>query len=105
MSQTKHTPGPWSVFDYKEGGLTVVSDTHGAYVAKCDGISATIGSAEELMANARLIAAAPDLLRLLEDAIPYIEEGEQFNKPSCRGLSKAARAAIAMATGKIGGGA
>lgn len=36
-----------------------------------------------------------ELLELLTDALPYVEEGEQFNKPTCRDLSKKIRAAIA----------
>lgn len=43
--------------------------------------------------------AAGDLLELLTLALPYVEEGEQFNKPSCRDLSKKIRAAIAKAEG------
>ena len=64
---SKHTPGPWVVNRYPEE-LLVEARPSGAFVAKCDGISATIGSAEELMTNARLIAAAPDMLAVLKDA-------------------------------------
>lgn len=39
------------------------------------------------------------MLELLQDAVPYVEESEQFNKPSCRGLSKRILAAIARAEG------
>jgi hypothetical protein len=43
--------------------------------------------------------APPDALAMLCDALPYVEEGEQFNKPTCRGLSKKIRAALALAEG------
>jgi hypothetical protein len=34
------------------------------------------------------------LLDLLAEALPYVEEGEEFNKPTQRGLSKKIRAII-----------
>lgn len=33
----------------------------------------------------------PLVMRLLAEALPYIEEGEEFNKASCRTLSKRVR--------------
>lgn len=42
----------------------------------------------------KIAASAPDLLDLIEQALPYVEEGEQFNKPSHRGLSKRMRAIL-----------
>ncbi len=33
----------------------------------------------------------PDLVCVLAEALPYVEESEQFNKPSCRTLSKRIR--------------
>lgn len=38
--------------------LLVEAVKHGAYIAKCDGISATIDNAEEMEANAHTIALA-----------------------------------------------
>lgn len=55
----KHTPGPWSV-DYKP--LSVV-DTHGLYIAVLD-FDEKDGHEK---ANARLIAAAPVLLKTLRE--------------------------------------
>ncbi len=56
----KHTPGPWAldrsgvkVLDPREKSEYVLANVHGA-------------SIRELEANARLIAAAPDLLEALE---------------------------------------
>ena len=45
-------------------------------------------------ANARLIAAAPDLLRVAELLVHWLDE-----EPSAHKLCDAARAAIARATG------
>jgi hypothetical protein len=36
-----------------------------------------------------------EALELLYEALPYVLEGEEFNKPSRKGLSKQIRAAIA----------
>lgn len=35
-----------------------------------------------------------DFLDLLTQSLPYVEEGEEFNKPSARNLSKRIRAAV-----------
>lgn len=67
---TDHTPGPWTEDneDPRElardfGGITIVASNGG------DGATFTaiaVGSGPEAVANARLIAAAPDLLAALE---------------------------------------
>ena len=53
---TTHTPGPWETAD-----LRVMWGSY--FVADCDG-KGDIGRQEEGRANARLIAAAPDLLQV-----------------------------------------
>lgn len=69
---TKHTPGPWE-------------NSHGTIMAAAgkvaeagnpgyDGFAAE--SEGEAIANARLIAAAPDLLAALRVAIGYVESQE-----------------------------
>ena len=59
-----HTPGPWEI---NEGdGMAIAKVSHYAITAPC---TADIGSGlsrEETLANARLIAAAPDLLAALK---------------------------------------
>ena len=69
---TKHTPGPWTMHPRFDDGAEVCAI---APVAWCS-VASTVGSsgdqsidAAEARANARLIAAAPDLLRALEAAI------------------------------------
>lgn len=59
---TKHTPGPWEFKSYADFDIDITSE---------DSVIATTGhdpsySYEEEKANARLIAAAPDLLELLK---------------------------------------
>jgi hypothetical protein len=86
-----HTPGPWEVLRYP-GELLVGAESTGAYVAKCDGISATIGSGEEMLANARLIASAPALYAACKAA---------WNDPSTsREVAVIIEAAMAQAEGK-----
>ena len=56
---SKHTPGPWSY----------VGETHGFYVGKPGIRLAAVmgaGGVEEEEANARLIAAAPELLDIVQ---------------------------------------
>ena len=74
-TQTKHTPGPWQVAGELDN-LRVMSEIDDEKA--CDGLRrvalVTCGDFEladygEHAANARLIAAAPDLLAALQDAI------------------------------------
>ena len=66
-----HTPGPWKVCMHMESDDLVVrsNDIYQDIVAnrQCDSYSLTnqIGAAAEREANARLIAAAPDMTALL----------------------------------------
>ena len=60
---TQHTPGPWKVQPGSETQMFEVSSTSG-YVAKLYELDAEA-------ANARLIAAAPDLLHLFDDYPGY----------------------------------
>jgi hypothetical protein len=59
-SETKHTPGPWHV-GMKPGPM--VYGRNGEWVANCCLETNTRG---ENLDNARLIAAAPELLKLAE---------------------------------------
>lgn len=87
---TKHTPGPWELLP----GVAEheIKSQDGDYIAYVVGHSWGAISSEQGDANARLIAAAPDLLEELR-AI------ERFNTPLPCGLLEQARAAIAKAEG------
>lgn len=88
MSKAKHTPGPWDenngrVFRGNSGSICILTDQH---------------SFVEYRANARLIAAAPELLEALQS---IIEIGKRNTEnPKYDGYYDAARAAIAKATGE-----
>lgn len=63
MSETKHTPGPWD-YDCDSGGCYFkLSAGEEAIIDCCDFCSTPTINTE---ANARLIAAAPELLEALE---------------------------------------
>jgi hypothetical protein len=66
----KHTPGPWTVL--QESQRVVVQGAGGELVAQWH-LSAFIGFGEA-HANARLIAAAPELLAMLELLLSITEE-------------------------------
>jgi hypothetical protein len=66
MTQTKHTPAPWKASLYK-GGASVIKDVAdegmGQRGGHCIAVMSGGGLADD--ANARLIAAAPELLEAL----------------------------------------
>ena len=89
----KHTPGPWNriIADgYTVRHPQIYSDT--GPVANATWLGD--GRLDELNANARLIAAAPELLEALEALLDY-ENGIQKAK-----AEQMARAAIAKAGGE-----
>lgn len=72
MVELKHTPGPWAI-----NGGRIVRYIDG--FSTPDSCIATVGTVNAQTptdtANARLIAAAPDLLDALKDLFGYIENG------------------------------
>ena len=112
MSEAKHTPGPWEL-----DGLTVYKLTDepkhkqaNVFCARVDaGYTLTNGrtSFQECQANARLIAAAPELLEAAQMVIAWYEAEDDHSKADfyermqmCRDSESALRAAIAKATGE-----
>lgn len=91
-TKTKHTPGPWKL---KRSGT--ISDNNGELVATT-GYRVAVYS-EEDDANARLIAAAPELLSAGEWMLALIDGKEQMPKPGDE-VAEALRAAIAKARGE-----
>lgn len=93
MSESKHTPGAWTV----EKRLVVGPD--GVPVAL---VLATNGDTPRVAANARLIAAAPQLLGALEGLMEWEEEiaADLRQHTSPGPLLDAARSAIRAARGE-----
>jgi hypothetical protein len=63
---TKHTPGPWYVSSKNQIASEAESVKHGGTIAYVDDVSAHFTD-DESAANARLIAAAPELLEALKE--------------------------------------
>lgn len=107
--ETKYTPGPWRQDSL--GGTSIWAEPRGgACIADCEADSfsgrAKSRPLDERVANARLISAAPELLKALEDCITAYEQhrdgqptGHLWNDPNHIFY---ARAAIAKATGDEG---
>jgi hypothetical protein len=104
-NEIKHTPGPWAA---KKGvGWYVVRIAHSQddnfAIAvgsnKTSLVDAPTGDDAEAEANARLIAAAPDLLEALE-MLSWLEQFCDDGDDDLEGARTAARAAIAKARGE-----
>lgn len=83
MSEAKHTPGPWfHVQDGYGGDMNIEAGKkeNAGYekvvVGGCGCCSSPFGAddKEECLANARLIAAAPDMLEVLHTARDYLSD-------------------------------
>lgn len=87
---TKHTPGPWGAIgaDVKTAGPT-------SRVICWTGIASDI-ALDEVRANARLIAAAPDMLNALLDVLDFWDDPNM----SMSELKGRVRDAIAKAQGE-----
>jgi hypothetical protein len=94
----KHTPGPWSIYSITFKGYHQIAGAQGGRLCQ------VLPFEDEYKANARLIAAAPDLLAalqvLFDEADSFSIDGVYFNEKCMghKGLDMA-RAAIAKAEG------
>jgi hypothetical protein len=98
MTDTKFTPGPWVTFDSNNAG-TGISTEAGASFATAWSSGGVPLLEFPHAANARLIAAAPDLYEALMRCLNFIENnesefGETLDSGDC------ARSAIAKARGE-----
>lgn len=98
---TKHTPGPWHRNIRANGKYTTVFAGRNQHVAVIN----QQDNPEETEANIDLIAAAPEMLRILEDALLHlgvgwqasIHEDEAFKLPT---WVHEARRVVKMARGE-----
>lgn len=97
MAAQKHTPGPWTIRTEKRTRL--VCDAHGNQIAAIRPVK-RYGVEGDDAANARLIAAAPEMY----EALRIIADSEEFNGDAfvCdfETLQGVARSAIAKAEGR-----
>lgn len=98
---SNHTPGPWSVDVGESSGPGMGSDVVRVDVMKGDrrvaGVTVRPGS--KALSNARLIAAAPDLLEALSELCDIVHGLIEDGAPHVDSFTlQPARAAIAKAT-------
>lgn len=95
-----HTPGPWSA-KRQNGHLRASSRLHifDSQFRVVTVMSGSMKNACSYEANARLIAAAPELLEALKSCAAVCA-GQVFNKKGLIESLELARAAIAKATGE-----
>lgn len=99
QTHTQHTPGPWKVTEDRPADTLVVQSLTTPYLTVAVMMGATSSAEEE--ANARLIAAAPDLLEVVELAAIDVAGGTPAARAEHYGiLRRTARAAIAKARGE-----
>jgi hypothetical protein len=96
---TTHTPGPWVVTEF---GIEAPeqADWHGRNVVYSNAVAGYEGSAIIKDADARLIAAAPELLEALRDLLDYVCTKVENVGWSTEPEYVAGRAAIKKAVGE-----
>jgi hypothetical protein len=99
-----HTPGPWDAECITDGAWEIKSDPQqGPWKAVCDVKANRLGEAavtnDESESNARLIAAAPEMLEACKVALAESEAANDTSPSACH-LRYVLRAAIAKAEGK-----
>jgi hypothetical protein len=95
---SKSTPGPWT-WNKNYHGLTGPGGAVILDYATYEGMWVPDYAGDWAKANARLIAAAPDLLAALEDALSIFEFGDDDETVLAPKWVARARAAIAKAEG------
>jgi hypothetical protein len=88
----KHTPGPWLYQEKSDAYTHIVRGPSGQYVAGCGQCSHG-----ECEANARLIAAAPEMLQTLESIATTLDKFAPCPEEILDNLLAAAQSAIKTA--------
>ena len=95
---TEHTPGPWRVAGENCPECWVVENEEGDFIAQCEDRRgfATLDAVE----NARLIAAAPEAVDMLEAAVALLRVyGEAYGNTASEMFIRDADALLAKARG------
>jgi len=99
MSSTgTYTPGPWRMEEFRKGSYLVTARNAGT---AREGI---VAQHVPGIANARLIAAAPELLEVIREAVDSAEREMAKGRKASPGLAtwlEKARAALAKARGEV----
>lgn len=107
MANTKHTPGEWTVNQLAGSQLDTRIKAGNKIVADCYSFSEDIPG-NEAEANAQLIAAAPELLEVLQKTLPNLKyrikefkiDGNVWGAEVMQAIVNIHQSAIAKATGK-----
>lgn len=101
-SSEDHTPGPWHTSSTHSGAAYDIGAANGANIALVSGPKEN--GADEFKANARLIAAAPELLAALDNFCHQVWAGDYHVNRNREGIRAAYdRAASAVAAAAKGG--
>ena len=92
MSESKHTPGPWTWKDDIE--LVVLQEQY----PMAEPIAVVTAYPAEAFANARLLAAAPDLLAALQSVLVSVPFASYRGDGELEECEQLVRTAIAKAT-------
>lgn len=101
-----HTPGPWEVRKYwSDEGAYEIYPTRGkkpsfGQWASIAEVTGDVSKSESAMKNARLIAAAPELLEALQWLVDLMPDPELDSDPVQREQVIKAKVVIAKATGQ-----
>ena len=111
MNEAKHTPAPWRISDENpkiiKQDFSMIGSNHGAIVACACGYDNTVlyPSEERAIANARLIAAAPENLQSNSELATIVRElCAAYGHPLPEAALARSDAAIAKATGRADSG-
>jgi hypothetical protein len=74
MAETMHTPGEWEVYQDEDDAIRVRETATAKGLIICELVQSSTDA--EMMANADLLAAAPDLLAACEEFVRKVEAGE-----------------------------
>lgn len=97
MTKEQHTPGPWKVGKHRDGRVGCTNNYH-VIAAQEEGIEVFM-SMYLYEPDARLIAAAPELLEILIDILDSTARTETMGEVCQKDDFSQARAVIAKATG------
>jgi hypothetical protein len=96
-----HTPGPWSIREVIMGKRRPTAEQF-IYGSNRIGIARMMGTGQPTMENARLIAAAPELLEALEGVNRYLDSPDTSKRAEyLYRTRKAIWDAIARAEGEL----
>lgn len=93
---TAHTPGPWTV-EHAWNGVSTIKGAHGKPILAVSKYHVAGDGINHVEANARLIAAAPDLLRGCEAALAYLADPASRFTNNRQAATDIIRAALAKA--------